>query len=561
MSALVRPGSARQPAGNTGLLVGGVVAAAVCSPVLLGWCAATVSNATSVGPLPWFVGLLMTGRGWSFQATVAMVLILVLCGSVIIFGALIVKRVRGLEKPIDAVAKKLCTHDDVRVISTKEAAKWAEGNDVDISCGPGVPIGHSVLGNVAVSGTWESTQLWIMGTRAGKSSMLAIPQILATEGPVISTSNKPDVFQATSLTRSAVGKVWLHDPQQLSGKAAPFRWCPLSHIHDPASAMEIARALHTSAHDGEIKSDYWTSSGEEYLAHLLLAASCDESKTLFDVYAWAREPDDKTPETILQKSGHDLPAKALRSTRTLTPKQRDGVVSTAHISLAFITSPTLRPWIAGDGDTFDVEQFVRSRDTLYLMSAEGPGSVRALTATLTIAVTKAAERLGVAQGGRLKRPLLVSLDEAANICRWLELPQVASHYGSRGIILVIFLQSLAQGQKLWGQGMEALWSTANVRGVGKGVADPQFAEKVSQICGDREVHTRSVSSGKGGPNVSVSTRTERLLQASDIVSIPSQRALILVSGHRPVLIALSHWSQTHHEGEIRQSIALNGVLG
>lgn len=560
MKTLKRPGSVSDPTGNVALLVVGSIGLVIFTPILLAWGAARLTHATNDGATIWFIKLLVHGTGWSTAATVA-ILLLLLCATAGFLGlALTVKRLRRVEKPIDASAKFLCTTKDVEVVSTKAAGLWAAQAGVDSTCGPGVPIGRSVLGNVSISGTWESTQLWIMGTRAGKSSMLAIPQILATEGPVISTSNKPDVFQATSLTRSAVGKVWLHDPQQLSGKAEPFRWCPLSHIHDPASAMEIARALHTSAHDGEIKADYWTSAGEEYLSNLLLAAAC-EDKTLFDVFEWSRDPEDKQPEEILSDHGHALSSQALRSTRLLTPKQRDGVVSTAHISLAFITSPSIRPWLESANETFDVEQFVRSRDTLYLMSAAGPGSVRALTATLTIAVTKAAERLGVAQGGRLKRPLLVSLDEAANICRWLELPQVASHYGSRGIILVIFLQSMAQGQKLWGQGMEALWSTANVRGVGKGMADPAFADKISQICGDREVHVRSVSSGKGGASTSLSTRPERVLQASDIVSIPDQRALILVSGHRPVLVKLSHWSDSHFADEIVESNRLGGVLG
>ncbi|WP_291800952.1 TraM recognition domain-containing protein [Cellulomonas sp.] len=45
-------------------------------------------------------------------------------------------------------------------------------------------------------------------------------------------------------------------------------------------------------------------------------------------------------------------------------------------------------------------------------------------------------------------PLVVVLDEAANVCRWSELPNLHSHYGSRGICGLTILQS-------WSQGVEA----------------------------------------------------------------------------------------------------------
>lgn len=44
-------------------------------------------------------------------------------------------------------------------------------------------------------------------------------------------------------------------------------------------------------------------------------------------------------------------------------------------------------------------------------------------------------------GGRLGTPLLGVLDEAANVCRWRELPNLYSLYGSRGIVLMTILQS------------------------------------------------------------------------------------------------------------------------
>ncbi|MEK8229329.1 TraG/TraD/VirD4 family protein [Oerskovia sp. M15] len=56
------------------------------------------------------------------------------------------------------------------------------------------------------------------------------------------------------------------------------------------------------------------------------------------------------------------------------------------------------------------------------------------------------------------------LDEAANVCRWRELPNLYSHYGSRGIVLDTVLQSWSQGVEVWGEsGMKKLWSASNVK--------------------------------------------------------------------------------------------------
>jgi hypothetical protein len=59
---------------------------------------------------------------------------------------------------------------------------------------------------------------------------------------------------------------------------------------------------------------------------------------------------------------------------------------------------------------------------------------------LSVAICQAAEeRAKVSPGGRLPVPLVVVLDEAANVCRWRELPNLYSHYGSRGICMMSIL--------------------------------------------------------------------------------------------------------------------------
>lgn len=188
---------------------------------------------------------------------------------------------------------------------------------------------------------------------------------------------------------------------------------------------------------------------------------------------------------------------------------------------------------------------MRSKHTLYLVSREGAGSARALTAALTVAVVEAAEQHAMTQrGGRLAVPMTVVLDEAANVCRWPELPDLYTHYGSRGILMSTFLQAWSQGVQVWGrEGMDKMWSAANVRGVGRGVADPDFLDKVSRLVGDRDVVTRDRSRSRSGVSVSTRNRRERILDTADLAAMPQGRAVLLVSGLPALLLRLVHWEE------------------
>jgi hypothetical protein len=64
-------------------------------------------------------------------------------------------------------------------------------------------------------------------------------------------------------------------------------------------------------------------------------------------------------------------------------------------------------------------------------------------------VAAAAELATTLPGGCLQVPLLGVLDVAANVCRWRGLPDLYSHYGSRGIVLMTILQSWFQGTAVW----------------------------------------------------------------------------------------------------------------
>lgn len=558
-----RAGRKSDPSGQLGLYLGAGFLGLLLALVVLGWVSAFIAGLDPTGnPFGWVVGLFTGEDRWSIAASVvAVALVAVLTAG----GAAAARKLAGSRDDtarVDHLAKEMSLQRDIRPLSVDEARGEAERMGIAPECGPGVPIGKAVNGAWLLATSWEWTQLWIMGTRAGKTSCLCIPQTLATKGPVLATSNKRDLLDATRGPRSQHGLVRVHDPQGLAGEEPTWYWSPISYSTTAPRADEMVSLFVAATRDADAKPDAYFDPAGQTLVKALLQAAARGGRSIYDVYDWVRRPDEEEPEELLREAGAYSAALDVESARTKTPKQRDGIYGAAEGLLSWLSNEDLKKWLTpGEGRVeFDPDQFVRSKDTLYLLSMEGPGSARALTAALTVAVTRAAERCGVEQGGRLRRPLLCVLDEAANVCRWPQLPDLYSHYGSRGIILAVYLQSYSQGVRVWGKdGMKTMWSAANLRGIGRGIADDEFAGTVSRLVGTMDVRTRSASSSmRSGTSTSTQLRRDNILEVADVSAFPRGRAVVLASGVPPVLLELQHWSTLPQADLIKESVNVYG---
>ena len=99
--------------------------------------------------------------------------------------------------------------------------------------GAGLQIGRDVLSGRMVRATWEDTMVVIAGARMGKTTSMAVPQVLDAPGVVYCTSNKRDLYDSTARARRRKGEVWLFDPQGIAGTEQPsFWWDPLDACQD-----------------------------------------------------------------------------------------------------------------------------------------------------------------------------------------------------------------------------------------------------------------------------------------------------------------------------------------
>ncbi|MFJ8195267.1 type IV secretory system conjugative DNA transfer family protein, partial [Streptomyces sp. NPDC096094] len=397
--------------------------------------------------------------------------------------------------------------------------------------------------------------------------------------PAVITSNKRDIVDATRDPRSELGRVRVFDLQGLIGEPADWWWNPLSYVVDVSTATKLAEHFAMDSRGANAQTDaYFEPAGQELLANLLLAAALDDLP-ITQVYSWTSNPKDDTPEQILRQAGpnYRLAADSVRGILLAPEKQRGGVYGTARQMASCLRNPQVARWVTSTGTLdkrpqFDPARFVRSTDTLYLVSREGKDSAGALVTALTVAVCEAAEAAAAnMRHGRLSAPLLAVLDEAANVCRWAELPNLYSHYGSRGILLMTILQSWSQGVEVWGErGMSKLWSSANIATYGGGVRDVSFLSTLSQLVDRYEAPTHSHSyqpRADGGGlfasnrSTSISSRPEDILSVGDLGAMPPGRALVLASGTPPTLIETVPWWDHEWAPAVQASLAAHDPGG
>ncbi|MFD3997397.1 type IV secretory system conjugative DNA transfer family protein [Streptomyces sp. NPDC058583] len=392
---------------------------------------------------------------------------------------------------------------------------------------------------------FEDVAVAIMAPRSGKTTSLAIPSILAAPGPVLLTSNKAagDAYTATCDARCRVGRVWSMDPQQIAHAERTMWWNPLADAKSLDGAGRLAGHFLAASVDASQQGDFWSKAGSNILAQLFLAAALDE-RPITDVMQWLAFPADRTPLDILRDHRFTAVASQLKGTVEGPPETRDGIYETARQYASALLNSEIAAWVTPQKDVaeFRPADFVTSSDSLFLLSKDGGGGASALIAACADSVMRAATAQAERAGGRLDPPMLAILDEAANVCKIADLPDLYSHLGSRGIIPITILQSYRQGQKVWGDaGMDAMWSAATVKVIGSGIDDPDFADKLSRMIGDHDVETTSTSISDSGKSTSISMRQERILPADAIRALAKGSALCLATGMKVAMLDLRPW--------------------
>lgn len=392
--------------------------------------------------------------------------------------------------------------------------------------------------------------------RSGKGVHLVIPHTLDAPGAVLVTSTRPDTLHATADRRALRGPVLAFDPQALAPDAPRLRWSPTRGCEDPLVAINRARALSAGASmtkgttsDGE----FWQSMTAAVLRGYLHAAALT-GRPISDVLAWASRPSDPTPVRILRSESAAAGgwAEELAAQAGADPRQRDSVWSGVRRSIDSLADPRVLDACTPAMDSqFQPEQFLREHGTVYLLGSTGAQlSVAPLITALLEDLLDTARVLAAGSAhGRLDPPLLLLLDEAANIAPIPSLPNLLADGGGAGITTVAVLQSLAQARARWGDaGADSMWDAATTKIVFGGLAHADDLHRISRLAGDVDIPHVTHSRSSGGHSRSTSTQRQPALPLERIRCLPAGQALVLARRCPPTQVRLTPWWQHPTQG-------------
>ncbi|MBB4892079.1 type IV secretory pathway TraG/TraD family ATPase VirD4 [Streptomyces olivoverticillatus] len=529
----------------------------------------------AVGPFAPLFGLATGDWHWTTAATVIVLIELAVVAGI---AATVARGVRqswrgGVSKKSNNDAARRMTTRRDQVALQAAAERTAQRLQID-TAEPGMRMGRSVTTGRRVYAPWEYLHLTIAGPGRHKSVAQVIPAILSAPGACVASSNKNDIVTLTRLARSYKGNTWVFDPQQIAEEPPTWWWNPLRQIRTLSHAEELMSTLVDAGKDAEAKAradGFFDPKGQQLLSWCLLAAAMD-GQQLSNVYLWLSDSQNSEPDEILREHGATVAATGIEAMRRLPEKTRESIFATAEIFVRWLTNDEITRWVTcrpeelGTRQEFRPDEFVLSTDTIYLLSRKGVGSAAPLTTALSAAILTTADRTSEkSPGGRLNPPLLAALDEVANTCRWSQLPDLYTHYRSKGIIVMAWLQSWAQGEDTFGEfGMKTLWDAAACKTYGGGSSDTDgLLKKVSDLVGqwDAPQMTRNNDSRSfiGNQSTSETTRREDILSVADLAALPERRMVVMMHGVRPMVVEAEPYWETDQGAIVEESKRLYGV--
>jgi type IV secretion system protein VirD4 len=462
----------------------------------------------------------------------------------------------GLARPRRGIPGR---HRSVSRVSSRHpgGARWATRKDlVDLRTAGG-GAGRLVLGRAGrtVVATEARHSVLVLGpTQSGKTSSLAIPALLQWRGVVIATSVKRDLVDVTAGVRATRGRVWVFDPTGTAGSGPSSRWSPLAEATTWSGSQRVASWMveATPTRAGLSDGAFWYQAATKLLAPLLRAAVAG-SRGMADVVRWVDTLDFDEPEDLLADAGEQEAAIALFASAGRDERIRSSISTTLETVLA----PYEDPIVAASAEHPDIDPWalLHGPNSLYLC---GPAHEQfrvqgVFSALVSSVVNSAIER--AEQDGAIDPPLLVVLDEVANIAPLRDLDTLASTAAGLGIQLLTVCQDLAQLTARYGpERARTIANNHRAKVVLSGIADVGTLDTLSGLAGDQAVQEETVTFDlrDGRRSTSSSTVYRRLAPADELRRVRPGEA-ILIYGHLPAArLRLTPW---YDDAALRRAVA------
>jgi type IV secretion system protein VirD4 len=489
LSALVFGGGwPRYPAGE----IPGILGRAVTTPLDPGSAWDDVNEgAETPGPVGWWLTFLVL--------TVAI-------------AVPVVRRVRSGDRRKEVAGIPPATQRDVRRLRMERSGPsevvvgTADGREVALKSG------HSLL---------------VLGPmRSGKTTAVTIPAVLEWPGPVVATSTAGDLVDHTIGWRSRQGDVHVFDPMGTT-RYHTSGWSPLAGcrtwVGATRTAWDLAMAGKASIGTGSGVGEFWFSSAARSLAPYLFAAA-ESARGMEDVARWI---DTEDRDEVLAALRTVEPDAAVAHAATFR-REEAARASLFHV-MQQIVGAYLDPRVAASARHHEIvcdELLDGDPHTLYITAPHhDQARVRPLFAALVRQMLGAVHERVARLKQPLEAPLLLVLDDAANIAPVEDLPTLAATSAAAGVQVITVFQDPTQIEIRHGQDAPAVLGNHRAKLLLPGT-----------------VGAETLAAGSRGT------------LAPDLArQLPADEAVLVYQDLAPVRLRLRHWHKTR---ELRRRAAV-----
>lgn len=286
----------------------------------------------------------------------------------------------------------------------------------------------------------EHSLLVVGPTRSGKTTRVVLPNLCAFSGSLVATSVKVDLLAADVIAaRKRFGRVVIIGEPKL----ATHRWDPICEATDDRQAAALAHAVVLAQPSFNMTSgdtQFWYQLAEPIVAAVLRASQVTGTPML----DWIDEPGELYRS--LNANGASRLADAVLAACALEDRQRDSVFLTARGLLTPLAH------LPGELATIRVSELLDGEtcSTFLVASAAEQEFLSVLFALLLSRI------VALALERRRQYPLLLCLDELANLAPIPNLDRLAAIGVGQGVRLISIVQDLSQLESRYGRSANSI---------------------------------------------------------------------------------------------------------
>jgi len=465
-----------------------------------------------------------------------------------------------------------------QLVTTYGSARWASAKEIKsagLFAAKGVFLGR--LDNNYLRHDGPEHVMCFAPTRSGKGVGLVLPTLLSWSSSAVVHDIKGENWELTSGWRSTFSHCLLFNPTDLRSA----RYNPLLEVRKgPAEVRDVQNIADILVDpEGALeRRTHWEKTSHSLLVGVILhVLYAERQKTLTRVTEILADPSQSFEKTLrimlatnhlgtaTQPKVHPVVAATARELLNKSENERSGVLSTAVSFLGLYRDPI----VSRNTENCDW----RIAD---LVSADKPVTLYLVVPPSDISRTKPLIRLILNQVGRrltetlnpkagdaAHRQLLMMLDEFPALGRLDFFESALAFMAGYGIRAYLIAQSLNQIAKAYGEN-NAILDNCHVR-IAFAANDERTAKRISDALGtatelraQRNYAGHRLAPWRGHVMVSRQETARPLLTPGEVMQLPQDQALVLVSGLAPVrALKLRHYEDGNFVRRLRPSPRLD----